>query len=74
MNTQKQVASTEYAVEINNDKGFVRQIDVFESYDKAEKFIETNKNKIQLADGEYFNIIFIDYDKNGDEISFGTVC
>lgn len=74
MNSQKQVASTEYAVEVNNDKGFVRQIDVFKSYDKAEEFIKKNKNKIQLADGEYFNIIFIDYDKNGNEINFGTVC
>lgn len=74
MNNQKQVASTEYAVEVNNDKGFIRQIDVFENYDEAEEFIETNKNRIQLADDEYLNIIFIDYDKNGDEINFGTVC
>lgn len=74
MNNQKQAASTEYAVEVNNDKGFVRQIDVFKNYDEAEEFIETNKNKIQLADDEYLNIIFIDYDKNGNEINFGTVC
>lgn len=74
MNNQKQAASTEFAVEVNNDKGFVRQIDVFKNYDEAEEFIETNKNKIQLADGEYLNIIFIDYDKNGNEINFGTVC
>ena len=74
MDSSKQVASTEYAVEVNNDKGFVRQVDVFKSYDAAEEFVETNKTKIQLADGEYFNIIFIDYDKNGNEINFGTVC
>ena len=59
---------------MNNDKGFIRQIDVFKNYDEAEEFIETNKNRIQLADDEYLNIIFIDYDKNGDEINFGTVC
>lgn len=66
------VAYTEYAVEINNEKGFVRQIDVFDSYDKACDFAD-NYNE-PLNDDEYLNIIFIDYNENDDEIDFGTVC
>lgn len=64
--------TTEYAVEIN-DKNykFVRQIDVFDTYEEAEYFMENNNE--QLKDGEYFNIIYIDYDENGDEIGFGSV-
>ena len=68
----KKCIYTEYAVEINNDKGFVRQLEVFASYEEAEAF--TNCCKEPLNDDEYFNIIFIDYDENGDEIAFGTVC
>lgn len=66
------VAYTEYAVEINNDKGFVRQIDVFSSYEQAEEFAYNYKEP--LDDGEYLNIIFINYNANDDEIGFGTVC
>lgn len=66
------VAYTEYAVEINNDKGFVRQIDVFNTYEEAEEFADNYKEP--LNDEEYLNIIFIDYNKSGDEIDFGTVC
>lgn len=66
------VAYTEYAVEVNNEKGFVRQIDVFDSYEKACEF-EEHYNE-PLADDEYLNIIFIDYDEYDNEIEFGTVC
>lgn len=68
----KECAYTEYAVEVNNDKGFVRQIDVFSSYEEAEVFAE-NYDEEQLNDDECLNIIFIDYDENGDEIDFGSV-
>lgn len=68
----KSIARTEYAVEVNNEKGFVRQIDVFDTYEQAEDF--ANKYNEPLEDEEYLNIIFIDYDENGDEIQFGTVC
>ncbi len=63
---------TEYAVEVNNEKGFVRQIDVFNTYEEAEEFAH-NYNEPLLED-EYLNIIFIDYDEYGNEIDFGTVC
>lgn len=63
---------TEYAVEVNNEKGFVRQIEVFASYEQAEMFADSYKEP--LNEDEYLNIIFIDYDKNGNEIEFGTVC
>lgn len=66
------VAYTEYAVEVNNDKGFVRQIEVFSIYEEAEYFAENYKEP--LNDGEYLNIIYIDYDYYGNEIGFGTVC
>ena len=65
-------AYTEYAVEVNNDKGFVRQIDVFKSYAEAEKFADQYDEP--LNDDQYLNIIFIDYDENDNEIDFGTVC
>jgi hypothetical protein len=70
--SNEKCAYTEYAVEINNDEGFVRQIDVFTSYKKAETF--ANNYKEPLRDEEYINIIFIDYDENDNEIGFGTVC
>ena len=69
---KEKVAYTEYAVEVNNEHGFVRQIDVFETYEEAEAFADNYEEP--LAWGEYLNIIFIDYNENGDEIAFGTVC
>lgn len=66
------VSYTEYAVEVNNDKGFIRQIDVFNTYEEAEYFTEHYEEP--LNDKEYLNIIFIDYDEDGDEIGFHSVC
>lgn len=66
------IAYTEFAVEINNDSGFVRQIDVFDTYERAEEFADNYKEPLEKE--EYLNIIFIDYNKSGDEIAFGTVC
>lgn len=66
------IGYTEYAVEVNNEKGFVRQIEVFASYEQAKMFADSYKEP--LNEDEYLNIIFIDYDKNGNEIEFGTVC
>ena len=68
----KQVAYTEYAVEVNNDRGFVRQIDVFNTYEDACSFMDSWDE--HLCEHEYLNIIFIDYDDHGNEIAFGTVC
>lgn len=71
-------ASTEYAVEVNEreDEGdvlgsFVRQLDVFQTYEEAEHYAETCDE--ELLENQYLNIIFIDYDENGDEICFGSV-
>jgi hypothetical protein len=64
---------TEYAVEVNDKNGlFVRQIEVFSSYDKAQEFAD-KFNVESLGEGEQLNIIYIDYDENGDEIGFGSV-
>lgn len=68
----KECAYTEYAVEVNNDEGFVRRLNEFSSYEEAEDFAEHCNEP--LKDGEYLNIIFIDYDEHGDEIGFGSVC
>ena len=68
----KVCAYTEFAVEVNNNNGFVRQIEVFDSYEKACEFVK-EYNEFLVAD-EYLNIIFIDYDENDNEIGFGTVC
>lgn len=69
----KKVARTEYAVEVNDENGFVRQIDVFPTYEEAEEFVETCDKDV-LYSGEYLNIIFINYDKDDNEMRFGTVC
>lgn len=60
---------TEYAVEVNNEKGFVLQLDIFPTYEEAKKFTE----HYPLNGEEFLNIIFINYDENGNEIEFGTV-
>ena len=71
--SENEIAYTRYAVEINDDDGFVKQIDVFSTYEEAEKFY-MDYDDSQLNDDEYLNIIFIDYDKYDNEINFGTVC
>lgn len=72
----KECSYTEYAVEINRMingiSKFIQQIDVFNTYEAAEEF--ANNYSGPLDDDEYLNIIFIDYNKYGDEIEFGTVC
>lgn len=72
MSRDRTVASTEYAVEVNNEKGFVRQIETFPTYEEAEAF--TKNNDVKLGESEYLNIIYIDYNADGDEVGFGTVC
>lgn len=69
----KKVAYTEYAVEVNNEHGFVHQIDVFSTCEQAEACCD-DYDKNNLAEDEYLNIIFIDYNSDGDEVGFGTVC
>lgn len=67
-----EAAYTEYAVEVNNENGFVCQIDTFRTLEAAESFAKRNEGIV--GTNEYLNIIYIDYDTNGDEIRFGTVC
>ena len=45
---------------------------VFKTYEEACVFVDNYDG--QLNYDEYLNIIFIDYDEDGDEIGFGTVC
>lgn len=55
------VAYTEYAVEVNNDKGFVRQIDVFSTCEEAEEELgikitdEQWENEDYISEGGYEN-------------------
>ncbi len=67
----KEVYKEEFAVEVNNN-GFVRQIDVFETLEKADRFMkECNE---PLEEDEFLNIICIEYNENEDEIGFYSVC
>lgn len=68
---KRKVAYTEYAVEVNDENGFKYQIDVYSTFEEAEKCARSGD--IKLEDGEYINIIWIDYDENGDEIGFGSM-
>ena len=61
----------EYAVEVYDEKGFNRQLDVFSTQEEAEKYIESCDEN--LTENEYFNITYIKYDKNDNEIDTGTV-
>lgn len=67
----REVYSEEFAVEINNDNGFVRQIEVFNTLEKANKFVKEYNEP--LEEDEYLNIICIEYNKNDDEIGFYSV-
>lgn len=64
-------AYTEYFVDVNNENGFVRQLEVFQTYEEAVEFT-TDYNE-PLNKNEYLNIIFVDYNDKGDEIAFGSV-
>lgn len=67
----KKVYKEEFAVEINNENGFVKQIDVFRTLEEADKFAKEYKEP--LEEDEYLNIICIEYNKNEDEIGFYSV-
>lgn len=69
MMMEKGIMRTEFAVELNDKYGFVEQIDIFDSYEEAENF--TVNYREPLANGEYLNIIFIDYDEFDNEIGMG---
>lgn len=60
---------TEYAVEVYNKyhDNFVEQIDVFETYEEAQRYIEKTDIDID-KDSEYFGIIEIEYDDDENEI------
>lgn len=66
---EKYTEYEEYAVEVNDENGFVRQLDVFNTYKEAEDFIKDCDET--LLEGEYFNIIYIAYDEDGEEIDAG---
>lgn len=68
----RQNGYTEYAVEVHNEQGFNRPLDVFSSYEEAQAFCDGYDNS-DLADDEWLSIVFIDYNKDGNEISHGIV-
>lgn len=65
------IDDSEYAVEIYENGHFVRQIDVYNQLWAAESYIERNKN--DKYPGEFYHILRIDYDKDGNEIGIETV-
>ena len=64
---------TEYAVEVYNKyhDNFVEQIDVFETYEEAQRYIKEANIDID-KDSEYFEITEIEYDDDDDEIGIRT--
>lgn len=69
------VAYTEFAVEVWNmkDDTFIRRLAVFPTYDEAEKYFD-ECDEDDFSNIEYLQIIYIDYDENDNEISFGAFC
>lgn len=65
---------TEYAVEVYNKHhdNFKEQIDVFETYEEAQKYIEETDIDIDKK-SEYLGILEIEYDDDGDEIGANRV-
>ena len=59
----------EYAVEVRNKyhDSFIEQIDVFNTYEEAEKYIKNADIDID-KESEYFEITEIEYDEDGNEI------
>lgn len=68
----KEVYKEEFAVEVNNENGFVKQIDVFQTLEEADEFMKEYNEP--LEEDEFLNIICIEYDENEDEIGFYSVC
>lgn len=64
---------TEYAVEVYNKyhDNFVEQIDVFETYEEAQRYIKETDIDID-KDSEYFEITEIEYDDDDNEIGIRT--
>lgn len=65
---------TEYAVEVYNKyhDSFVEQIDVFETYEEAQRYIEETDIDID-KDSEYFGITEIEYDDDENEIGTNRI-
>ena len=65
---------TEYAVEVYNKyyDNFVEQIDVFETYEEAQRYIEETDIDID-KDSEYFGILEIEYDDDENEIGTNRI-
>lgn len=65
---------TEYAVEVYNKyhDSFVEQIDVFETYEEAQRYIEEADIDID-KDSEYFGILEIEYDDDENEIGTNRI-
>lgn len=65
---------TEYAVEIYNKyhDSFEEQIDVFETYEEAQRYIEETDIDID-KDSEYFGITEIEYDDDENEIGTNRI-
>lgn len=66
-----EVFSVEYAVEVNDSNGFVRQLDVFQTYEDAIMFQKECDEP--LDDGEYLRTLAIKYDEDGNEIGLERI-
>lgn len=71
MNKYNKVYRTEYTVDINDNNGFVKQLDVFNTYEEAINFKE--KCSYPLRGNEYLSIICVDYDEDDNEIGISLL-
>lgn len=49
---------------------FIQQIDIVDSVEEAEKYLEKLKVEKPLSDNEYYIIYVIEYDENGEEMGY----
>lgn len=58
------VADNQYTVEIYEGDIWIRQVDVFNTYDEANEYCEANP----IEEPEVYSIWCIEYDENDNEI------
>lgn len=67
-----EVYHTDYIVEIYNGINFIHQLDVFETMEEAEYYMNLYKESEMLLDGEYLNLTIVNYDNEWNEIELHT--
>ena len=75
------VARVEYSIEIREkeythpggwkeENYFIQQVDIADSVEEAEKYLEKLEAEKPLSDNEYYIIYVIEYDENNEEMGY----